>query len=153
MNDTYKKLLELKNSTRTDYFVMAIAYFFDIGYTRAKNITDDDILKVEGNGIMTKDCCEWLMKMTRQIADMTENAIDVVQFCMAEDIFDVRTFADKLSRSDMEEMLETRISNETMYPTDTNAADYYEFRYGCPIEDFALLGYAIPEYEDEEESA
>ncbi len=150
MHETYEKLLQIKRNSRYDYFAMAVAYFFDIGYAQAKKISDEDIKNVKGNSFMTKEFNEWLMTTARQIADATESAIELVQFCMAEDMFELRYFAGKLGRGELEDMIKTRITYEDRYPTGnkypTNpaAADYFEGHYGCDIEDFRYLGYDIP---------
>jgi len=145
MKTAYEKLLEMKNNERNDYFVMILSYFFDIGYDQASKITDKDIENAESNGLMAKEFAQKLMTSARQIANITESAIDVVQFCMVEDIFDTESYANKLPRYKLEDMLKYRISCESKNPSDTNAADYFEDKYGCDINDFEMLGYAIEE--------
>ncbi len=145
--NTYEKLLKIKQKCRVDFFAMALAYFFDIGYSQAKALTNEEISNTQGNGFMTKDFCENLMRTAREIAETAENAIDVVMFCMAEDIFDIEMFADKAPRYKMEEMIKNRISCEKSSPSDPDAVEYFEEKYGCDIEQFSLLGYEIPEEE------
>ncbi len=146
MYETYNKLLEIKKSCRFDHFVMALSYFFDIGYAQAKGITDKDIKNVEGNGILSKSFNEWLMTTARQIAEATDSAVAVVQFCMAEDVFDTKMFAGKLGRDDMEQMLDSRISYEKKSPEE-DATEFFETYYGCDMENFRMLGYKILEEE------
>lgn len=73
------------------------------------------------------------------------------QFCMAEDIFDIRLFANKLPRNSLEDMVKTRISWEDQIRTDN--ADYIRYlvsRYDCEAEDLELIGINVPDeyYED-----
>lgn len=144
----YDELNKIAKGCNTGHLVLALSYFFDIGYDNASKITDDDIANAKGNGIMTQEFVRWLMKTARQVAAVTESAIDVVMFCMAEDIFDIRGFAGKLGRSALEDMINTRIEQERSYPSEDT--EYFEEKYGCDIEDFAMLGYDIPDTEEEE---
>lgn len=144
---TYEKLLELKKSTRYDYFALACGYFFDIGYNAAKEITDEEIKNVEGNGIMTKDFCEWMMETARTIANTIDSAVELVQFCMAEDIYDIRNYANKLPRYKLEEMIKYRLNSEEI-PIDVSPIKKIEFLcnvYDCDEEDLELLGIDIPD--------
>ena len=146
---SYKKILEIKNSCRLDYFVVACSYFFDIGYNEAKELTEEDIDNAEGNGIMTKDFVQWIMKTAKQIADVSEGPIDLVQFCAAEDIFETQYYAGKLSRGRLEEMVQARMVQEKCVTTDEddlqNLCDLYE----AEPDDFELLGYDISLPEEE----
>ena len=89
MNSTYEKLKKIKNTTRLDFFVMACTYFFNIGYEQAKKITDEDINAAQSNGLMTKEYVQDLMRCTKEIANTVDNAVELVQFCQAEDIYDI----------------------------------------------------------------
>lgn len=145
-NQTYNNLLKIKSSCRIDYFCMVCSYFFDIGYQGAKSISDKDIENVQANGMFSKDFNEWLMKTAKEIADTISSAIELVQFCMAEDIFDIRLFANKLPRNSLEDMVKTRISWEDQIRTDN--ADYIRYlvsRYDCDAEDLELLNITVPD--------
>ncbi len=141
MSKAYEELQKIRKECRLDYFVMVISYLFDIGYAKASGITDEQIKDAEPNGLMTKDFVEWLMKTARRITEVTESAVDVIQFCIAEDIFDTKYYAGKLGRSSLEEMLNNRIAYEDKTPFQD--AEYFEEKYGCDIEDFELLGYKV----------
>ncbi len=143
MSKAYEELLKISNECRLDYFVMAISYLFDIGYIQASGITDKQIEDAEPNGLMKKDFVEWLMKTARRITEVTECSADVIQFCMAEDVFDTKYFAGKPGRGDLEEMIRNRIEYEPKNISDEEDAEYFEERYGCDIEDFELLGYKV----------
>lgn len=146
---SYEQLLRIKNESRVDHFALALGYFFDIGYQAASEITDEDIANAEGNGIMKKDFVQWMMKTVRLFTEVTDSAIEVIQFCMVEDIFEIRWYANKLPRYQLEDMLQTRIAREKY---STNKEDDLEELcdlYDCDSENFELLGFNIPEEEDE----
>ena len=138
MNKSYEKLMEIKNSCRFDYFVMAVSHYLDIGHRNALRITESEIKSVEGNDMMSKDFCEWLMETAKKIADSVDSAVEVVQFCMVEDIFDTRYYAGKLSRGELEKMVQYQLN----YEIDgcTNLEDVAG-RWDCDVEDLELLGY------------
>lgn len=141
--NTYEKLLKIKNSTRYDYFSLVCSYFFDIGYKAAKNITDEEIKKVKANGIMTKDFCEWMMETAREIANTVDSAVELVQFCEVEDIFDVKAFANKLPRFRMQEMLENQI---TIFKFSRQAECEAQCeKFGCEMEELEMLGVSLPD--------
>ena len=145
---SYEKILEIKRKTREDYFVMACSYFFDIGYQAAKKITDEEIINVKGNGIMTKDFCEWLMKTAREIANVCESGIDLVQFCMAEDIYDIASYANKVPRYKLENMVTTLI-DEDVYDSErkmsVDEVKSFCSTLDCEAEELEMLGYGIPD--------
>lgn len=145
MEDVYKKLLKIKGSTEVN-FNMVCTYILNIGYEAARNITDEDIEKAKGDGFATKEYYQWVMCTAREVANTISNNVELVQFCMAEDVYDIRHFADKLPRWELEDMLKTRISMEDYTRTDT--ADYIIYlcnRYDCDAEDLEYLGIEVPE--------
>lgn len=74
-------------------FPMAVAHLIDIGLRKAKTITDEDISGMEENGLMTKEFVQDLVRTTRDIAlECGNNAVEVIQFCMATEIFDVEWY-------------------------------------------------------------
>ena len=145
---SYKKLLEIKNDCRFDHFVLALGYFFDIGYQGAKNITDKHIDSAKGNGIMTRDFVQWLMREAKEIADSVTSAIDVVQFCEAEDIFDIRYYANKIPYSELEDMVKERLCCEDYDTTKEDELQKLCNLYDCDPENFEMLGFSIPEEEE-----
>lgn len=139
---SYKKLTEIKNSCRFDYFVMAVSHYFDIGHRNAQRITEAEIKAAEGNAMMSKEFVEWLMETAKKIADSVDSAVEVVQFCMIEDIFDTRFYAGKLSRGDLEEMVRERLANEDDY----NVATLCDL-YNCDEEQLELVGITVNDEE------
>lgn len=74
-------------------FIMATAHLLDIGFRKANEITDEDINELEGNGLMTQDFVQDLVRMTRDIAaECGNDVVEIIMFCMAEDIFDIHYY-------------------------------------------------------------
>jgi hypothetical protein len=88
----HKKLVDLyyKNGT---VFIMAISHLLSIGINNAAKITDEQIEKVEGNGLMTQLFCQEIVRLAREIAKIVENdPIRLIQFCMVEELFDTEFY-------------------------------------------------------------
>lgn len=89
----YKDLKAIANKTNTTMFVMAMAHLLDIGIREAVEITDEQIEQLEGNGMMTQDFVQGLVRTTRDIAKVCEhNTTEIIQFCMVEKIFDTKWY-------------------------------------------------------------
>ena len=74
-------------------FSMAVAYLIDKGSRFTSQITDDDIESLEGNGLMTKEFEQDLVRTARRIAQTVEhNPIALIQFCDVEEVFDTTWF-------------------------------------------------------------
>lgn len=142
MSNSYKKLMEIKDSCRFDYFAMAVGHYLDIGQRNALRITEAEIKAAEGNAIMSKEFVEWLMETAKKIADSVDTAVEVVQFCMAEDVFDIRYYANKMPRENLERMVKYQLDFEF---NGCPSMESVAARWDCDVEDFELLGYEIPE--------
>ena len=135
----YAEIKKIYDTYRLDVFVLAISHLMDIGFRTASEITDEGIEKTEGNGLMTKDFCQTLNKIARDIAQCCEPS-ELVQLCQAEDVFDVRFSAEKIGRS----RLEVLLSNALCYMSDhglsnDEIADYIAADYDeMEILDFPL---------------
>lgn len=103
----YSKLNELFQKNRLDIFVMAMSYIIDKGYETVKAITDDDIATIKGNSLMTEDFCKDLVKLAREICMTAENGIELYQFAMANELFDIEYFTngEKYSADKLEEII------------------------------------------------
>lgn len=139
---TYKKLLEIKK-THPSTWIFACTYFFDIGYAQAKELTVEDVESAKGNGFMTKEFEQELIQTTREIAGAVESGIDLVQFCAINDTYDTRTFANKLPRYRLEEMLENQVSVHSM--SSRKEIESQCDKLGCEIEDLEMLGVSLPD--------
>ena len=87
----YEKIKKIYDGTRLDIFVMAVTHLMNIGWNIAENITDKQIDNVEGNGLMTKEFCQELVKIAREIAT-TCNPVELIMFCQVEKLFDTKGF-------------------------------------------------------------
>ncbi len=150
MSKEYENIKEITKNIRSDYQAFIFSYIFDIGYQSAKEITDEDIQKSEGNGIMTKDFCQYIMEKARELCNAVDSAVSLVQYCMVEDTFDIRNYADKLPRYKLEDMVKASLSPSSimdvscsLYSKESveNVCD----RYNCDAEDLELLGFKIPD--------
>ena len=102
----YADLKKIYDRTRLDYFAMAVSYLVDIGWRNAKEIDESDIHDAQGNGLMTKEFVQGLMRTAKEIADAVEGPTEIIQFCDAEGVFEVEhyTKGEKLRRSTLEEV-------------------------------------------------
>ena len=142
---SYEKIKKIKNRYRYDYFAMACSHFFDIGYRNALAITEEEIENAEGNDLMTKEFVQWLMKTAKEIAEASETAVDLVQFCIAEDIYDIQYYANKIPRWKLKEMIQQRIMyDEYDFSKKEDVEEACE-KYDCDAEDFESLGYTVTE--------
>lgn len=77
----------------TEVFAMAVANLLDIGFRTINEVTDEDIETLEGNGLMTKEFVQTLMRVSREIAkECGNNVIEIIQFCQVENIFDTKWY-------------------------------------------------------------
>ena len=105
----YKDLKKLYDGTRKDFFSMAIGYLLDKGFDFTSSITEGDIAKLEGNGFMTQAFVQDLVRTAVEITKASEGAHEIVQFCQAEDVYDITFYANKLSRDRLETLLHNAI--------------------------------------------
>jgi len=106
----YNKLKAIYDKTRLDVFSMAVAHLLDIGFRQAEKITDDDIAKMEGNGLMTQSFVQTLVKLSREIAQSCDNnPVELIQFCMTEEVFDIRWYANKPTYKDLVSYIDNAI--------------------------------------------
>lgn len=99
---SYNKVYEVYRKNPST-FPMAVAYLIDKGYEFTKQITDEDIVKLEGNGLMTKEFVQELVRTAREITKATDNnTVEIIQFCAAEEIFDTEYYTGK-SKDDEED--------------------------------------------------
>ena len=107
---SYSELKKFYDKTRLDYFVMAVTHLMDIGWRNAEKITDEEIEQCEGNGLMTKDFVQWIQRTAREITRIADGPVELIQFCEAQDVFDIQNYSDMTPRNRLEEMLLNAIS-------------------------------------------
>lgn len=91
----YEKLNKLYHRWN-GVFVMAVAHLLDIGMNNAVVISDSDIESVEGNGLMTAEFCQDIVRVAREIALSCDgDPIEIIMFCAAKDIFDIDNYKEE----------------------------------------------------------
>ena len=75
-------------------FPMAVAHLLDVGYRTMEKVTDEEIAKVEGNGLMTAEFAQEVVRVARDIAKESGSVVEIIQFCAAENIFDTEWYTD-----------------------------------------------------------
>lgn len=144
----YAELKKIYDKTRIDFFVMALSYIADKGIATVKEITDEQIEKIEGNGLMTQEFCQDLVRNAREICRSIDNPAELFQFCQAEDVYDVTFYAKKMNRTIMERALTFAINQELEQP-ETTYEDICN-NWGLNLEDLEMLGYEDVYSEEDE---
>lgn len=90
----YKDIKAIYNKVGVPIFTMASAHLMDIGWKTAKKITDENIEQIEGNGLMTREFCQDLVRVARDLANVC-SPVEFVQFCQVEKLYDTRGFKTK----------------------------------------------------------
>lgn len=94
----YADIEKIYNNTRLDVFIMASTHLMDIGWNEAEQITDEDIeTKVEGNGLMTKEFCQELVRIARDIAK-AGSPVEFIQLCQVEKLYDTKGLRKRKTR-------------------------------------------------------
>lgn len=73
-------------------FPLVATHLIDIGFRKAKELTDKEIEDIKGNDFMTDDFCKVLLKTCRDIANIVTSPCELIQFCTAESVFECRYF-------------------------------------------------------------
>lgn len=89
----YKDLKTIYDRNRLDFFAMAVSHLLDIGFNKAKEITDEQISTIKDQGWATAGFLQELVTTSREIAEACGSPVELIQFCMAEEIFDVEFYA------------------------------------------------------------
>lgn len=87
----YKDLKKLYDETQTIVFNMAITHLVDIGHRNALEITDKDIEELEGNGLMTKEFVQALVRISRDIARVS-TPTQILQFAQVQKLYDTKLY-------------------------------------------------------------
>ena len=96
---SYDKINKVKKGVREDVFAMAVSYLLDKGYDFCSSLTDEDIEEVDGSAGMSKEFVQGILRLSRDIAQAEDkNPVEIIQFCAAEDVFDLHWFCGKLRR-------------------------------------------------------
>lgn len=89
---SYEKMYKIYRKNPS-IFPMATGYLTDKGFEFVKQITDEDIEELEGNGLMTEEFVKDLVQTAREIVEASDNSsVEIIQFCAAEKIFDTQYY-------------------------------------------------------------
>lgn len=84
MNVTMKRIADMiKDEMGAEYETLVVSYIFDKGYSFCKGITDADIAEIEGNGMMTKEFVQSLVRCARDLTDEFELS-DLMKYIRCE---------------------------------------------------------------------
>lgn len=142
----YAEVKAIYNRTRLEIFAMAITHLMNIGFDNAREITDEEIEQVEGNGIMTKPFCQELCRLARDVANACEPS-ELIQLCQAEDVFDVTFSAGKINRKRLEILLLNALGGllcNDYYGEEDNVQDLMDY-IGADEEEMEILGFNMDE--------
>lgn len=136
----YTELKKIYDKTRIDFFVLALSYIGDKGIVNVKEITDEQIKNLDGNGLMTQDFVQDLVSKAREICRVVDNPAELFQFCQAEDVYDVTFYAKKMNKTIMERALCNAINKEMYENPEMNYDDVCD-SFDMSLEDLEMLGY------------
>ena len=108
---SYEKINKVKREQRMEVFAMSVTYLLDKGYDFCKNLTDKGISEVEGNGFMTEEFCQNIVRTARDIANAEDSPIEIVQFCSLDDTFELTRYNERWARYDLVKILSYLIDN------------------------------------------
>lgn len=84
MNATMKRIEDtIKKEIGTEYELMVITYLFDKGFSFCQSITDEDVAEVKGNGMMSTEFVQSLVRCARELAKNFE-LIDIMKYVRCE---------------------------------------------------------------------
>ena len=83
---SYKEELNKLYNKNTVLFMVSVTHLLDIGFNRAQQIQDKDIESLKGNGIMTKQYVQDLVRLTREIAN-TVTPTELMQWMQTAELF------------------------------------------------------------------
>lgn len=134
---SYQKMKKLYESyrwgqtpTHNGYvFIGAVGDLVERGFAEAKKITDEDIKETEAElkkqektaqkehrfVAVSPDFQVAVIKCEKEIAAACENSVEFIQFCIAEDIYDIEFYANKPSHEKLMTLLENGINALASY--------------------------------------
>ena len=93
----YSDIKKIYDREQLPIFSMAACHLMDIGWRKAKTITDEEIEAVNGNVLMTRDFCKHLCEVAMEIAKTT-GPVEFIQFCQVEKLYDTKGFKPRRAR-------------------------------------------------------
>lgn len=115
MNATIKRIANMiqneMDEIGVEYETMVVSYIFDKGYSFCKAITDADIAEIEGNGMMTKEFVQSLVRCARNLANKFE-LFDLMKYVRCElwmtpAVREIQVYKSDVSEDTFDEICET----------------------------------------------
>ena len=89
----YANMTKIYENTNTVMYNMAVAYLLDKGFTFVSQITDEEIESLEGNGLMTKNFVQGIVRTAKEIEEECgDNVVELIQFCQKKRVFDTKYY-------------------------------------------------------------
>lgn len=120
---SYKEMKTIYDRNRLDFFCMAVSHLLDIGFNNAKEITDEQIATIKDHGWATAGFLQELVTTSMEIANACKSPVELIQFCMAENVFDAEFYSGK-PRIPYERMGE--IATNAVWGLHVNGGDWEE---------------------------
>lgn len=87
----YKDIKEIYDHTDLAVFSMATTQLMLMGWNDAEKLTDEEIAEQKGNGLMTQEFVQDLLRLTRKVAK-TCSPVEFIQFCQVEKLYDTKGY-------------------------------------------------------------
>ena len=87
----YKDIKEIYDHTDLAVFSMATTQLMIMGWNKAEKLTDEEIAEQEGNGLMTQEFVQDLLRLARKVAK-TCSPVEFIQFCQVEKLYDTKGY-------------------------------------------------------------
>ena len=87
----YKDIKEIYDHTDLAVFSMATTQLMIMGWNKAEKLTDEEIAEQEGNGLMTQEFVQDLLRLARKVAK-TCSPVEFIQFCQIEKLYDTKGY-------------------------------------------------------------
>lgn len=129
----FKYLEKLYYKTNITIFSCAVTYIIDKGIDTVKKITDDDVKTIEGNGLMTAEYCQAIVRTARDIVHLLDSPTELIQFCDSMSLYETSlyTHGECADRSTLEKAIRILINHElyddsVRYDNLDDLADYLD---------------------------
>ena len=112
-NNAGEKVREIIRKEFDSRMEMAVVtYILDNGWEDLKEITEEDILKVEGNGLMTKEFCQALVRASVRICKECDTFNDFLPFIVnylyveKAKMKEIEIYKDEVRRDEWENLID-----------------------------------------------
>lgn len=109
----FKYLEGLFYKTNIAIFSCAVTYVIEKGTETVKNITNEDISNLKGNGLMTAEYCQAIVRTAKDIVKFLDTPTELIQFCNAIDLYETSfyTMGEYADRSTLEKAVRELVNS------------------------------------------